>query len=87
MMEDFPAPFVAESPVRIGLELVEEVPIAVNGTTLIIGKVRHVHLDDGLLNADLQLNLEAANSVGISGLDGYYRLQEMARYPYARVEG
>jgi len=87
MMEGFPAPFVAESPVRIGLELVEEVPIAVNGTTLIIGKVRHVHLDDGLLNADLQLNLEAANSVGISGLDGYYRLQEMARYPYARVEG
>lgn len=87
MMEDFPAPFVAESPVRIGLELVEEVPIAANGTVLIIGKVKHLYLNDGLLNADLQLNLEVANSVGISGVDGYYRLQEMARYPYARVEG
>lgn len=87
MMEGFPAPFVAESPVRIGLELVEEVPIAANGTTLIIGKVKHVYMKQGLLNAEFQLNLENSGSVGISGLDGYYRLQEMARYPYARVEG
>lgn len=84
MMDGFPAPFVADSPVRIGLELVEELPIAVNGTTLLIGRVTQVHVNDNLLNAALQLDLEAAQSVGISGLDVYYRLTEIARHPYAR---
>jgi flavin reductase (DIM6/NTAB) family NADH-FMN oxidoreductase RutF len=85
-MEGFPAPFVAESPVRIGLQLVEEHPIAANGTTLLIGKVVHLHVEDGLLNADYQLDLEAARTVGISGLDGYYGLQQIGRYPYAKVQ-
>jgi len=86
MTEGFPAPFVTESPVRIGLELAEELPIAVNGTTLLIGRVVHVHVEDGLLNADYQLDLQAARTVGISGLDGYYGLQQIGRYPYAKVQ-
>lgn len=86
MEEAFLAPYVAESAVRIGLELMQEVPIAANGTTMLIGRVKHVYVNAGLLNTDLQLDLEAANSVGISGVDGYYGLQYIARYPYARAE-
>jgi flavin reductase (DIM6/NTAB) family NADH-FMN oxidoreductase RutF len=85
-MEDgFVAPYVAESPVRIGMELAEVLPIAANGTTMLIGHVRHIYVNEGLLTSDLQLDLEAAQSVGVSGVDGYYRLHGIARYPYARV--
>ena len=83
-MEGFPAPFVAESPVRIGMQLIEVMPIEANGTSLIIGKVVHLHVEDGLLDCNNQLNLEAARSVGISGIDGYYGLKHIGIYPYAK---
>ena len=35
---------------------------------------------------DDDIDLQASNSVGISGLNSYYELKKIAQFPYARIE-
>jgi flavin reductase (DIM6/NTAB) family NADH-FMN oxidoreductase RutF len=81
--DDFPAPYVAESPLSIGLRLLEEHAIS-NGTVLLVGTVEHVYLREELLRADGTLDLAAAGTAAISGLDGYHAVQPPVRFGYAR---
>lgn len=84
-LPDFFAPFVAESHVKIGLTHEESIPIKVNNTLLVIGKVAHIWLEEKVLDAKGYLDLEQAESVGVAGLNSYYSLQKIADFPYARV--
>jgi flavin reductase (DIM6/NTAB) family NADH-FMN oxidoreductase RutF len=81
--DDFPAPYVAESPLSIGLRLLEEHAIS-NGTVLLVGSVEHVYLKDELLRPDGTLDLVAAGTAAISGLDGYHAVAPPVRFGYAR---
>lgn len=83
-IEDFEAPFVKESVVKIGLHLKETVPIPLNGTTLVIGEIAHLVLPDSAMESG-DINLEQLQSTGISGLNSYYKLVKVAQYPYVRV--
>ncbi|MBT9392301.1 flavin reductase family protein [Hymenobacter sp. NST-14] len=85
-LDGFPAPYVLESPIKIGLRLLQHVPIEANGTVLVIGQVEHVYLPDtpGVLRPDGSLDLAAAGTVALSGLDTYYAARPVARYGYAR---
>jgi flavin reductase (DIM6/NTAB) family NADH-FMN oxidoreductase RutF len=85
-IEGFSAPFVKESRVRIGMELVEVIPITQNDTKLVIGKIRHIHLDPDGLNEDGNIDLSKLDSVAISGLENYHRVQALKSYPYAKVD-
>lgn len=81
-IESFSAPFVAESPIQIGLRFVQELPIELNGTILVIGAVEHIrcsHSPDE--NGHVMLNQMAS----VAGLDTYYGLERIASLPYARV--
>jgi len=78
------APFVKESKVKIGLEFKQAIPIEANGTTLVIGEIVYVELEDKTLS-DGTLDLEAAGSTGISGLNGYYGLKKIDEFPYVRL--
>ncbi len=69
---DFPAPFVGESLLKIGLKLEEIVPLAINGTQLIIGSVQYLSLPSLALLSSGHIELEALNAVAIGGLDTYY---------------
>ena len=82
--DGFAAPYVAESVVSIGLRLLEEHAIS-NGTVLLVGTVEHVYLRDALLRPDGTLDLAAAGTAAISGLDGYHGVQPAVRFGYARV--
>ena len=82
--DGFAAPYVAESSLSIGLRLLEEHAIS-NGTVLLVGTVEHVYLRDELLRADGTLDLAAAGTAAISGLDGYHAVQPPVRFGYARV--
>ncbi|MET4075502.1 flavin reductase [Hymenobacter sp. UYCo722] len=82
--DDFPAPYVAESTLSIGLRLLEEHHIS-NGTVLLVGTVAHVYLRDELLRPDGTLDLAAAGTAAISGLDGYHAVLPPVRFGYARV--
>lgn len=82
--DDFPAPYVAESAVSIGLRLLEEHHIS-NGTVLLVGTVEHVYLRNEALRADGTLDLAALGTATISGLDGYHAVLPPVRFGYARV--
>lgn len=81
----FIPPFVQNSPVRMGMKFVQEIPIEVNGTIMMIGQVEHLHVRQEALEPDGALNLELAGTAALSGLNSYYKAQRLAKYPYARV--
>lgn len=85
-IDNFAAPFVKESSLKIGLKLIEELPIKINGTSMMIGEVQHLMVPDEAVMANGQLDLEQLKNVGISGLNNYYSLKRIANYPYARPE-
>jgi len=84
-VEGFHAPFVAESLIQIGLKLVQEIPIPLNGTVFLIGEVQHIFIPESVMEADGQLDLETSAGIGISGLNSYYCLHRLETFPYARV--
>lgn len=83
--ELLPAPYVAESHIRIGLEYVEEYAIKANNTLLIIGKVIELIVPDDCVDAQGNLDLAHAGTVALSGLDTYYKVEMLERLGYARV--
>jgi hypothetical protein len=83
-LDGFPAPFVAESSIKIGLEFADEIPIEINRTKLIIGRVKLIVLPDECLLGNGSVDLNAVNDVCISGLDTYHRVSRIATFPYAR---
>jgi flavin reductase (DIM6/NTAB) family NADH-FMN oxidoreductase RutF len=85
-IEHFRAPFVQESNIKLGMKLVEEIPIKANGTSLIIGQVEHILIPDHIILNGGHLDLEALGIAGISGLNTYYSFTKIALLPYVRDE-
>jgi len=83
-IENFKAPFVKESTFKMGMRYKEAVDIKQNGTVLIIGEIEHLIFPDTAL-VDGDIDLEAANSIGISGLNTYYALHKIEKHPYVRI--
>lgn len=79
------APYVQESHIRIGLEFVEKIPIPLNGTLLMIGKVREIFFPKDCLLEDGYLDIERAGSITTSSLDTYHQTQKLARLSYAKA--
>lgn len=78
------APFVRESPLRIGLALVEKIDIRHNGTHFIIGQITGVTVQEDCIAPDGFVDIARAGSIACSGLDAYYRAQRLARLSYAK---
>jgi flavin reductase (DIM6/NTAB) family NADH-FMN oxidoreductase RutF len=83
-VDDFPVPFVKESSIKIGLKLKEVIPVKTNGTTIIIGEVVLIQLNEKFLLEDGTIDLEAAGSLTVAGLDSYHRTQKIGRLAYAK---
>jgi flavin reductase (DIM6/NTAB) family NADH-FMN oxidoreductase RutF len=86
LIEGFHAPFVSESRIKIGLELVEVVPIKHNDTSMVIGRIKHLLIDPLCLEENGNINLNLVKDVCISGLENYHRVEKIDSYPYARVQ-
>lgn len=82
---DFPAPFVKESCIKLGMKLQEMIPIKLNNTILAIGSIEHLVVEDDVLAESGYIDLGKAQTAGISGLNSYYELTKVADYPYAKV--
>jgi flavin reductase (DIM6/NTAB) family NADH-FMN oxidoreductase RutF len=78
----FDAPYVAESPVRIGLRWLEEHPVAANGTSFVVGAVEEIFLPEECLGPDGHVNLAEAGVLAGSGGDGYGPAGPFLRLPY-----
>jgi flavin reductase (DIM6/NTAB) family NADH-FMN oxidoreductase RutF len=85
-LHGFSAPFVQESAVKYGLELQDIIPIKLNNTFLVIGKIISAYLNENILQADGFLQLEKANSMASNGIDAYYETNLHSRYEYAKPE-
>ena len=83
-IDGFAAPFVAESRIKIGLEFLEEIPIEINRTKLIIGRVLHIFMPEECLLDGGNVDLNAVDDVCISGLDTYHEVNKLETFPYAR---
>ena len=79
-----PAPYVAESPVRLGMRYLEHYQIEANGTILVVGEVIEALVPVGSVAGDGHLDLVEAGTALISGLDTYLRAEPIARFAYAK---
>ena len=84
--ENFPAPYVSESPLQLGLRLAEHLPLSINGTHLIIGSIEQIHLSKNAQRADGSLNLQAMDIVAGVGLDAYHSVGTAQRFSYAKTD-
>ena len=85
-INNFPAPFVKESNLKIGLKLQESIPIKSNGTILFVGALELIEIEEATISEEGYLDYESLKSVGIAGLNSYYTLHKLSEQPYARVE-
>ena len=81
---DFSVPFVKESTIQIGLQLKESLSVASNGTTIVIGEVVLIRINETYILADGTVDLEAAGSITVAGLDSYHRTEKIGRLAYAK---
>ena len=79
----FPAPFVLESNLKMGLVLKEHIKIESNQTEMLVGEVEMVQVSEKAIMPDGYLDLEILDLVTISGLDSYHVTQRLHRLSYA----
>lgn len=84
-IDDFFAPFVAESKVKIGLEFKEQHLLG-NQTVMIVGQIKTLLIEDGLVASDGFLNIEAAKTLAMTGLDSYHNTNSISRLTYAKPD-
>lgn len=82
--ENIRAPFVKESKIKYALSLQEIIPIQLNDTFLVIGKVISIQIEQDIVSEDGFLHLDKVNSLCSNGIDGYYSTELIERYQYAK---
>ncbi len=85
-IDDFIAPFVEESVIKFGCELVQKITIEENGTSILIGKIISIIVPEDVVSEDGLIDIEKAGSITLSGLDTYHRTQKIARLSYAKTD-
>jgi len=85
-IDNYLPPFVKKSKVKIGLKLIEVIPIKSNNCKFIIGEVEHILIDDSInLITEGEVNLEKSSSVGVGGLNSYYTMNKAIQLPFPRL--
>lgn len=82
--DDFYAPYVYESPLKIGMKFIEEYHIKANGTILILGEVTDLYLKKTMLLEDGSLSLSNEKITAINGLDTYILAEKQEKLSYQR---
>ena len=82
--DNFEAPFVAQSSIKIGLEMREIIDISINNTKMLIGEIVHVLMDDDVVTLDGYVDHIKAGTVTVTGLDSYFETKHLGRLPYAK---
>jgi len=83
-LDDFSAPFVKESYLKIAVKYMEEYKIKSSNTIMVVGSVEKVYLPHDVVNEDGMINLDKLNTVAISGLNNYHKARQFASFDYAR---
>ena len=81
---NFAAPFVKESKIQIGLELKETLAVKSNDTLLIIGEIMDLYFPENIWLEEGVLDIEKAETLTASALDGYHTTKLIKRIKYAK---
>ena len=82
----FIAPFVKESQLKFMLSLQDIIPIQLNNTFLVIGKLEFVLAEDAAISSDGLLQLDKMNSISGNGSNAYYATNLIDRFEYAKPD-
>ena len=85
-IDDFYAPFVKESNLKLGMYLKEVIPIKSNESTLVVGEVVLINTKKEYLKDNFMFDLEKANSVAIGGLNEYFTISNFANFPHVKLD-
>lgn len=85
-INEFQAPFVKESHIKLGCRYINEYEIKENGCLLIIGEVLDLYLPKDIINEDGWVQLDKVDTTAIVGLDGYALPRLLDRFSYARPD-
>ena len=85
-IDDFFAPFVKKSNLKIGMKLKEIIPIKSNDSTLVVGQVMKIIIDKSFLKNDFMFDLEKSGSIAIGGLNEYFTIKNLDYFPYVRLK-
>ena len=83
-LDDFTAPYVRESQLKIGCSYVNEYKILENDCLLIIGAIEHIYLPEEIMHKDGWIQLDKTDTMATIGLDGYALPKLLHRLQYAR---
>lgn len=83
--EKLKAPFVEQSTIKIGMELRKTIDIDINNTTIVIGEITHIMLDESVVGNDGFIDHTKAGTITVAGLDSYYTTQPLGRISYAKA--
>ena len=83
-VQNFPAPFVAESKAKLGLKLIEHLPVKLNNTHLIIGELIEVFLENQPDNTGL-VDLPSIGTLTVWGNNTYGNVTILEQLPYAKL--
>lgn len=84
--DNFNAPFVDESRIKIGMEFREQHTLDINGTEFVIGEIVSIEMPDEIIAKDGFVSLEQAGTVAVSSLDTYHSTQTLGSLSYAKPE-
>lgn len=83
--DDWKAPAVLESNVRMGLTLAKDMELP-NACRFMVLDVQWVEVKEGAIAQDGHVDLGRARTTAISGLDGYHDTTHLGRLSYAKVD-
>ena len=83
-INDFKAPFISQSPIKIAMKYIEEYYIKANDVIMVVGEIESVKIEEGLLQKDGYIDLSKGNVATINGLDGYAIPKLKTRQKYQR---
>ncbi|WP_297766152.1 flavin reductase [uncultured Muriicola sp.] len=83
-LDDFEAPYVAESTIKIGCKYVNHYPLEENDCLLVIGSIERLYFPKEIQDSDGFIRLDKAATVTSMGMDGYALPAYLERLTYAR---
>lgn len=85
-LDDFQAPFVKESKLKVALTLREVVDVKQNNTHIVIAEVKAFYVQENAIKKDGYIDIELLDTVCVSGLDAYHQTKRLARLSYAKPD-
>ena len=83
-LNNFPAPFVKSSKIKLGCKFLNKYEIKENITFLLVAEIVDIYFEKNCINNDGWLQLDKVKSVTVNGLDGYALPALIKRFKYAK---